>query len=628
MRTGDQWKDTYHIEGDSITPHVVEEGHTSNFLPLDMARDRYGRDELSQTMEESVGVGGLEGKSLQGMLFSPQTGTGQKDDPLVSENTRRSAIREAYSLDPGSDRNIAAANFVGRKAGKEGPSKQKRTRDANVALEAIHDTDIPMHEIQSDKSHPAVIATDKNYRGTRGRGGGSYWTTQNVAFTKTESKKERVTKDVKVAIAGEEGSWQRNPKPLDFNDTHRLTGFGDWEEGRADKSNKPQPPSDEEMAAHKERKAVYKDRKKKYEAWQSDVIEPHLGTRTSPASGNRILRTTQDVLSSQVGTDPEGNDLSSNSWGAYSSDNWTTNELTRGPQKPFSPKKRYKAEVQNWETRKEARDKFPGISEEHLFTQPAPQTNSDVYNVPIGKGYQYTNTDAVDKDTSYWGRQKATAWETKQVTTEKNVRFARNSTMVHEIGHGMHLAGGKGEDRINAHTLNRRADPLYEGVADGYMDRFSSNTSGQHTDMLRDPDMRDVRTRNSYGSKNTVWTSDTQRALYTAARAHAAENPHNLPSSYRNQTMESIGRGAATNPHAFDAGTNAENYEIGNRMALGRMMEEQPEVRAAFTDTGGRNDHMDRMSATASQAHADYLRHLDTHRRNAAGNPVEQQLPF
>ena len=191
-----------------------------------------------RTRTRSVEDAEAEGGTQQGMLFHPATGTGLKDDPLVSPERRRSAIEKSYGLSDSPEDLAAqasaeqrfAATYKGRKA--LGNAEVKRNRE--LAIDAVDKSGLPIQVIENERlNHPQVVSTD---RSVGHRGTGTYADRIHTAIAQN-----RVTEDwtrERVARATEGGDLVRNPKPLKvydmYDDTavHEIPGIPNEQELR------------------------------------------------------------------------------------------------------------------------------------------------------------------------------------------------------------------------------------------------------------------------------------------------------------------------------------------------------------------------------------------------------------
>ena len=570
MRYGEQYDNTYHLGDDGqVISHSFD--------------DR-GRPSTEPT----------EGRTEQGMLFGPETATGRKDDPLVSSDERIAAIEDAYGLDKESH----AARFQSV-SGEKSVGARKAENARKIAIDSIYNSGIPIHEMRNDRN-PKVVASPSSKGVTTGRAGGFYFPGRDLAYSNIETFRTTERRTVNVPTAGD-GTWIDNPKPMDMRE-HRFYGFGDWEEGRADESNMPQPPTEAQMANHKAKKREVKQQRKDWKELAAEHGEEYRDFRGDtelriPADKARELKQSGDLP-------PSLQDM-----GSY--------DLTHKPSKPYSPKKRYADNMESWQDRRLAREEH-GIEEHQLYSQPAPEHNEKIYSQKIGEGYKYL-VQGGDTDTEYWGRQKATEWEPQELTIHGTKRGVRESTMVHEIGHGRHLQG-RSESASNR-SYNRRADPLEEGMADAYADRNAG--SGQPTSRA---DLRDqIQNGGGYGTDYRGWSNNTERALYAATRAISARGQEK--DIAWNQKQRSVQEQTGREGSRGEGQADLDFINSSNVSALGKIMSENPDLHEElFSDTSDK--HWAGMAEAATTAQQTYERGVERQKLAAAGNPVERQLPF
>ena len=211
---------------------------------------------------------------------------------------------------------------------------------------------------------------------------------------------------------------------------------------------------------------------------------------------------------------------------------------------------------------------------------------------------------------------------------------------MHEIGHGRHLQGYSGKDPLDASwvaTGSKRdsADPLYEGVAEGYEAHF---TSDKHVDELSNADhWRSITSlEQGYGSRYRGWANNDERALYAAAHLAVSRDPSITDDlmSYRTKTYESIkGETPSTDVLMGDVDDKTLERKIfgrSNQMAVGRLMHERPEVREFFDPKNiesaeGAQSHAKKIVEAANTAHERYQEGLERNKPKMRG---ERELPF
>lgn len=541
---GPQWENTFwngtDDEGNDVV-HINDAGNSRN--PKVRTRTRPVEDAEA------------ENGSQQGMLFHPATGTGLKDDPLVSPERRRSAIESAYGLSDSADDLAAqaeaeqrfAATYRGRKA--LGKTELKRNRE--LAIDAVDKSGLPIDVIENEHlNHPQVVSTD---RSVGHRGTGTYASRIHTAITQNRVTEDWTRERVARAIEGSE--LVKNPKPLkvydmyDDNAVHEIPGI----------------PNEEEL---------------------------------------------RDSLD---GDDYTGDDMAA---------------ALAAARHPFRP----------------------DVGHEHVFTSPGDPTKFVSEHLGKGerRGYQ-SNRGYVYEPTDYYTRRKATAWEEEPtLVVEKKVKVRRPmpGVMAHELGHAYHLQGSD-NDRGRS---NNGADPLLEGVADGFEDHHHRHQDvhvdrltapGEPSGAFNDNPSGAAIVGSSYSSRSGEWTNDTQRALYAAMRHMVAVTGKTPSPFYRHDTIKSLGgeepdkpennhfmwgENAAVRQAQHDAAWKAENADAleahaaweeqsgaknPNQVALGRILYHNPEVLDLFRSPSGGVQHVERMQQAAHGALSEYKRRVD-----------------
>lgn len=152
------------------------------------------------------------------------------------------------------------------------------------------------------------------------------------------------------------------------------------------------------------------------------------------------------------------------------------------------------------------------------------------------------------------------------------------------------------------------ADPVNEGLADGYADRFApvdrryrghyAGHGGSYEDFITDPS---TEMESGYGVENTKWKNRTHRALYVAARAHARSSDTAVETGTinRDELMRSLAVANWDDPDKYDPKHNRKHLEEGNTMALGYMYQNMPHIRAHLEHHG--------LDDVAKKAHSAYL---------------------
>jgi hypothetical protein len=182
-------------------------------------------------------------------------------------------------------------------------------------------------------------------------------------------------------------------------------------------------------------------------------------------------------------------------------------------------------------------------------------------------------------------------------TYKKSTPTLSHDTLVHEIGHTRdpHKGGMYDVRKFQ----DGRADPIKEGIADAFTDRFANRV---FDDTLRHSSKRTKAISNSgYGTQHDEWQNDTQRALYAATRFHSALGDQNFKDI---PAREDVSAHTVTDEEYFthEAHNKKMTKEFGNlvnHLTLGHMYEHLPHIREHL-DAHGYTD-------TAKNAHNEYL---------------------
>ena len=186
--------------------------------------------------------------------------------------------------------------------------------------------------------------------------------------------------------------------------------------------------------------------------------------------------------------------------------------------------------------------------------------------------------------------------------------YVEQTSVVHELGH--HLDKDKG-DRFSQRYQGVAPDPVEEGVADGLADGYARNKT-YSARMFTEGQAGQFQHRSGYTPGYGGWTNATDRALYSAMRAHVSANPdpevfNQTPSRY--DLVRSLGL-----KHLY--GGDKQDRNIANQMLLGHLYDSHAHVRATLDDLG--------YSEVGAEAHGIYKQQRDKNKPK----PFEQpELP-
>jgi len=136
MPLGRQFRNTFHVD---------ENGQEHFNTDLNTVKDK---DELDpqQLKKPHTDTTGAPGVAYQGMFWSPHTGTGSRQDPMIPESERRSAIQNALQL------GTNASHYKAEKVAA------KRNPELNQAVEdTAHNSGIPTHVFKNDVNVPVIV---------------------------------------------------------------------------------------------------------------------------------------------------------------------------------------------------------------------------------------------------------------------------------------------------------------------------------------------------------------------------------------------------------------------------------------------------------------------------------------
>jgi hypothetical protein len=170
MTLGKQFEDTYWHDDDGVVnfslKHKYSESdpdsdslelNTLNVEPDTPFIDNESEESISHQIPEYLG-NVMDGEPhLQGMLFSPHTGTGLKDDPLVPTHERERAVREVLGQNP---RKTHVAGKLSTRYEDYSPDdflgEIRHEERGEVLRNSLYHSDIPIHELRALEGHDLV----------------------------------------------------------------------------------------------------------------------------------------------------------------------------------------------------------------------------------------------------------------------------------------------------------------------------------------------------------------------------------------------------------------------------------------------------------------------------------------
>jgi hypothetical protein len=134
--------------------------------------------------------------------------------------------------------------------------------------------------------------------------------------------------------------------------------------------------------------------------------------------------------------------------------------------------------------------------------------------------------------TAGWYRGGATSSKPDVIAIDPSSSHGTDTTFIHEAGHRRHLGERSWDSDLVSSPKGLHPDPLKEGVADAYVDRYGGPTNRQVRPMREDIEAGGGQKFTSYqftgystdkeASKRFGWNDD-DRAVYAATRGHASE---------------------------------------------------------------------------------------------------------
>jgi hypothetical protein len=527
---------------------------------------------------------GLSEAPHQGMLFDPYTATGLKQDPLVPIERRQAAASAALGLDDVTEYRKRVLNSIGTRTGVPQANK-----DIELLKNSLVDSTLPTHKMEG-------IRTEAYLNPKRPEGG----------FAEQYSKKIMVGRDVN-------DEWVTQPARRGYKTTPSKNPifnpkFWNWMDNNTNMDDSEMP-SEQLLDLTRGGGNVFsKD-------IGVDVHWHNPETGETVQGEDAIEKATNRHYGPSLKVKPRP-------------DSYWTNDYDpekHGPYDPSDEKFVIKGGSSN-ESAENLRDAgfipnlFPGESKS------SKKVHAD-RDFPFEKRYNYyTSREINAKMHTRFVPETVEEVEIGEKRVKKKVSSIRQSTVIHEIGHkvdssDLQSSFSHRERQIPAKYINKSyssADPLEEGYADAYTDRYSTSGRGVNTgemfeDVLHDPtDPTGSLTRSGYSIKSKKWKNDTHRALYTAARV-AGRTGKGDRAEYadRAEVMRSVGL-----PHKLDDKTDNRTAELANTMALGHMLTRSPHIMKHLEHQGfgdvGRN------------ARKSYIEQRRSHQRKTQG----EQLSF
>jgi hypothetical protein len=259
------------------------------------------------------------------------------------------------------------------------------------------------------------------------------------------------------------------------------------------------------------------------------------------------------------------------------------------------------------------------LSEDGYQINAFPGTGSDIKkktpNVDVTK---FPGTSSYSSNS---GRYTEKAWHTRNAVTggtpvEETIRgksivtkinpSVSRSTAIHEMGH--HMDNQHRFDRFDRNG----ADPVSEGVADAHRDLWGNADSGTGAGyshrMYETGDVGDMHATSGYSTRHRGWKTDTEKAVYSAVRAHASAVAD--PKVFR----ETPTRSQLVKQY-IGVGETPTTKETANNLLLGHLYDTHQHVRNAIDNNP--NESLRTAGRSARQFYQD---------RVEASKPKSEQL--
>ena len=555
MALGPQFENTYwHNEDGSVTSSILNPKNEQTSPEKYRIKEEHGNFPLSGT---------------QGMLFSPETGTGTRKDPLVPHSERIAAIQKGLGMSDPDEYARRAGKFMssrGNRTMNVPPIGKRAAKNAiNAYTEALDSSSMPTNIIVNHLANDPVlaVANPNMARGhITGRGGTIRLPLQPRRSIQIEPE-HTVTRIVPTG--------DTTLTPINNPKLQKHADSVDWnsEEGARDSVNAAATITPSNNA-------------------------PYMNMRTNINVGKEIRNPNHDW-----------NDPKSSYW--MPNPNWKEFNFKVAPQA-----KDMIDEQQQQSSRLDFRDLPVGWS----------------MNVYPGKG-STKNPNIKTKDFSVYNGDTDRTWHTRHAVSgqfdtvtktipEKTVYKTEppgvsQSTTVHELGHHMdtrHLGGAFDQRKIKPY----RSDMATEGVADGVADAYSRSNNVSRR-MFEEGDTGTFFKRSGYGTEYKGFSNNTDKALYAAVRAHVAANPN--PTDFNDlPSRESLYEKHFPNSgYVGYAAFEKSNRTNASRLLLGHMYDQHEHVRNTLKGLG--------MEDVGKEAHALY-KETDPNRYRG---PEQESLP-
>lgn len=475
--------------------------------------------------------------NAQGMLFSPETGTGMRNDPLVPHETRIAAIQKGLGMDDP----VKYADRAGKVKKVSGGRTTVGPRQAQTAINAyttaVDNSTMPTHIIEKHMAQKPVlaIANEDMSRGHITEGGIIRLPLQQThRFEKVPER--TVTKvsggvitgpinNPKLGVHADKIDWDSHEGArADVLEHAVITGPKGTQFMSTDSYDIPKIINNPE----------YK------QPWEKDHNPEIPRVIDNPAAGRKFNFKVAPQAQKMINEHPEHN-------------RFDFRDLPEG----------YSMNV------------FPGkgnIKDPNVKTE----------DFQVWNGTHPTNYS--DRHVTFHTRNTLSDPVKEQVTVPAHDVLKRGapkvseSTTVHELGH--HFDKNLGDSWNQRYTI-RRADPVEEGVADGVADAYS-----RHKDfsarMFTEGETGPTHKHHGYTTEFSGFSNRSDKALYSAMRAHASATPD--PEVF-NQTPSRADLVDQRGPKRADP-RDREHRKVANQLLLGHLYDSHEHVRKTLAGLG------------------------------------------
>lgn len=539
MALGRQFENTYWHDDKGVTRASIlnPEGETEGIDRYKIDRKLTGADAETQAVKHSA----------QGMLFSPETGTGMREDPLVPHATRIAAIQKGLGMDDpaqyakraGARKKVDSESMFRKSGPPLGP------REANQAIklytEALDTSTMPTHMIQkhiADDPVLAILNQDMSRGHITGRNGTIRLPIEKSGRSSTYVEEHTVTRPSSESIV----------EPANNPNLNKQTSrhWGSYEGAKDDVLKEatitgPYGPYRPLRGKHKVDPFVknpdydWTDPKKGMDPWMPNPAIPKFNIPTLPHV-KEAIKEQEDTADLDFRNLPEG----------YSMNVYMGKGKIKNPTIKTEDFKVWNGTGDN------GQDNYVTMHTRDKVTEPVMET----VTIP---GRFVANT-------------RKSAW-------------VDQTSVVHELGH--HTDRKHMDQAFSQLEHARRSDPASEGVADGVADVYSEDKYGRGTAeyssrMFTEGETGDLHKHSGYTTDYSGFTNKTDKALYSAVRAHVSANPdpdvyNQMPS--RGEIVKERGPKGLTT-------SNKEHRSIANQLLLGHLYDSHEHVRKTLAGLG------------------------------------------